>query len=293
MLCEPVKEPKSTEDYLFYFCSQDDDTKEDNRQKDRNRLSLYKMAASYLRTYASLASEMIEAGYSEKEAKEIKEEVEYYEKVREELKLGSGDYIDLKAYEPAMRHLIDSYIEADDSEKISAFDDMSLVEMIVDRGVKAFESLPNGIKKSEKATAETIENNVRKVLVEQTPINPKYYENMSVLFEELIEKRRKGKIKYEEYLKKVVELTKQIQNPETSSKYPVTMDSPAKRALFDNLNSDENLVIKLDSDIRNNKKDDWRGDRIKEKGVRSIIRKHVPDSEVERIFNLVKEQKEY
>ncbi len=293
MLCEPVREPKGTEEYLYYFCPQDDDTEDDIRNKDRNRLALYKMAASYLRNYASLASEMVEAGYTDKEAKDIKSEVEYYEKVREEVKLGSGDYIDLKAYEPAMRHLIDSYIEAEDSEKISAFDDMSLVELIVERGDKAIEALPKGIKKSEKATAETIENNVRKVLVEQTPINPKYYEDMSVLFEELIEKRRKGAIKYEEYLRKVVELTKKIQKPETSSKYPVTMNTPAKRSLFDNLGADEKLASDLDSDIRTNKKDDWRGDRIKEKGLRSIIRKYVPDSEVDRIFNLVKEQKEY
>lgn len=293
LLCEPVKEPKATEDYLFYFCSQDDDTAEDNLQKDRNRLALYKMAASYLRTYASLASEMIEAGYIDKEVKDIKDEVAYFEKVREEVKLGSGDYIDLKAYEPAMRHLIDSYIEAEDSVKISAFDDMTLVDLIVDRGEKAVEALPKGIKKSEKATAETIENNVRKVLVEQTPINPKYYEEMSVLFEELIEKRRKGAVKYEEYLQKVVELTRKIQKPETSSKYSASLDSPAKRALYDNLGSNEKLALELDSDIRINKKDEWRGNRIKENQVRTIIRNHVPDSEVERIFNLIKEQKEY
>lgn len=293
MLCEPVREPKGTEEYLYFFCPQDEDTEDDNRNKDRNRLALYKMAASYLRTYASLASEMTEAGYTDAEAIQIKGEVEYYEKVREEVKLGSGDYIDLKAYEPAMRHLIDSYIEAEDSEKISAFDDMSLVQLIVERGDKAISALPKGIRKSEKATAETIENNVRKVLVEQTPINPKYYEDMSVLFEELIEKRRKGAIKYEEYLQKIVDLTKKIQKPETSSKYPTTMDTPAKRALFDNLNANEKLASDLDSDIRTNKKDDWRGDRIKEKGIRHIIRKHVLDSDVERIFNLVKEQKEY
>ncbi|MEA1926815.1 MAG: YgjP-like metallopeptidase domain-containing protein, partial [Candidatus Auribacterota bacterium] len=37
-----------------------------------------------------------------------------------------GDYIDMKMYEPAMRHLLDTYIRAEDSEKISAFDDMNL-----------------------------------------------------------------------------------------------------------------------------------------------------------------------
>jgi type I restriction enzyme, R subunit len=53
--------------------------------------------------------------------------------------LASGDYIDLKAYEPAMRHLIDTYISSDESEVISAFDDMSLVELIVERGEERLE----------------------------------------------------------------------------------------------------------------------------------------------------------
>ena len=56
----------------------------------------------------------------------LKSEVERFEKVSSEVKLASGDYIDLKAYEPAMRHLIDTYIQAEDSHKvISAFDDLS------------------------------------------------------------------------------------------------------------------------------------------------------------------------
>ena len=62
-----------------------------------------------------------------------------------EIKLASGDYIDLKAYEPAMRHLIDTYISAEESVKISAFDDMTLVEMLVEQGADAIKKLPNGI----------------------------------------------------------------------------------------------------------------------------------------------------
>jgi type I restriction enzyme R subunit len=68
----------------------------------------------------TLPARWTEAGYSDAEApSRIKAEVDHYAKVRDEVKLGSGDYIDLKQYEPAMRHLIDTYIRADDSEKIS------------------------------------------------------------------------------------------------------------------------------------------------------------------------------
>ena len=52
------------------------------------------------------------------EIAQIKLEVDHYEKVRSEIKLASGDYIDLKMYEPAMRHLLDTYIRAEETEMI-------------------------------------------------------------------------------------------------------------------------------------------------------------------------------
>jgi type I restriction enzyme R subunit len=60
-----------------------------------------------------------------------------------------------------MRFLIDTYIRAEESEKISAFDDLSLIQLIVDRGAAAVDALPASIRKNETAVAETIENNVR------------------------------------------------------------------------------------------------------------------------------------
>ncbi len=64
---------------------------------------------------------MEEAGYTKAEIEKIKNEVDYYENVRSEIRLASGDYIDLKTYEPAMRHLIDTYIRAEDSRKSIRF----------------------------------------------------------------------------------------------------------------------------------------------------------------------------
>ena len=84
---------------------------------------------------------MAEAGYIEEEAEAIKKEVGHYENLRNEVKLASGDDVDLKMYEPAMRHLIDTYIRAEQSEKVSAFDDVSLIQLIVERGVGAVDAL--------------------------------------------------------------------------------------------------------------------------------------------------------
>ena len=128
-LCEPVDPPRDTAAYLRYFCAAESGNAEQLKDNERERLALYRLAAALLRAYANLANEMSEAGYSAVEAQEIKAEVSHYETVRREVKLASGDYIDLKMYEPAMRHLLDTYIRAEDSEPVSTFEDLTLVQM--------------------------------------------------------------------------------------------------------------------------------------------------------------------
>lgn len=103
----------------------------------------------------------------------IKAEVERYKSLRTAANIRSGDYIDMKVLEPAMRHLIDTYIKADEIRKISVLDDMWLVHLIVERSIDAVELLPPGLRESEQAVAKTIENNVRKLIIDEQPINPK------------------------------------------------------------------------------------------------------------------------
>jgi type I restriction enzyme R subunit len=154
-----------------------------------------------------------EAGYTPGSDRKIKAEVDHASKVRDEVRLSSGDYIDLKAYEPAMRHLIDTYIRAEESEKISAFDDMSLIQLIVERGPDAAAALIKGVMKTDEAVAETIENNVRKLIINESPVDPAYYDKMSKLLDALIEQRRKGVVSYKEYLEKIAQLTKEATQP--------------------------------------------------------------------------------
>ena len=183
---------------------------------------------------------MREAGYSAVEAQEIKTEVDHYEKVRQEVKLASGDYIDMKMYEPAMRHLLDTYIRAEDSEQLSTFDDMTLVQLIVERGAAAVETLPKGLRENRDAMAETIENNVRRLIIDERAVNPKYYEKMSELLDALILRRKQEALDYKEYLAEIVELAKQVSRQE-SGQYPLTIHTRALRALYDNLKDIQGL----------------------------------------------------
>ena len=312
-LCEPVEPPRDTPAYLRYFCAAESGNAEQLKDNEPKRLAFYKLTAAFLRAYANLANEMEAAGYSRAEAQTIKSEVIHFENARSEIKLASGDYINLKLYEPAMRHLLDTYIRAEETEKLSAFDDMALVRLIVERGESALEAVPEGIRASESAMAETIENNVRRLIIDEMAVNPKYYEEMSKLLDALIAERRRQALNYKEYLAKIVELTKQVSKPDIA-RYPAAMNSAARRALFDNLRDRPRLsslfvasppataqatvaeaaALQVDQAIRAAKKADWRGNRFKEREVRNAIRNVLQDDDlVDQLFQIVKAQREY
>ena len=250
-----------------------------------------------LRAFANIANEMPAAGYAPGDIDKIRAEVAHYEKVRDEVKQGSGDALDMKRFEPAMRYLLDMYIRADDSEVLMDFEELGLIELVVQKqGDDLIKALPEGLSKDPEAMAEAIENNVRKTIVDENPINPKYYERMSVLLDELIEQRRQQALSYQEYLEQIRALASKVTKPEQSgNSYPATMDTQAKRALYDNLGRDEVLTTKIDSAIRYTKKADWVGDRFKEREVANAIREETQGYELDlkAVMELVKAQKDY
>jgi type I restriction enzyme R subunit len=135
---------------------------------------------------------------------------------------------------------------------------------------------------------------------------------MSKLLDALIQQRRQEAIAYEEYLQKIVELTKKVKSPATGAAYPASLATPGKRALYDNLGKDEALALAVDATKR---QDDWRNNPFKLKAVRnaikaalggavtsSVVREGPPageqtpesdDERVDRILELVKQQDEY
>ncbi|MBI1294274.1 HsdR family type I site-specific deoxyribonuclease [bacterium] len=313
-LCEPVEPPHDTAAYLRYFRGPDNDPATIKENEPR-RVALYKLVGSLLRAYANLANEMAEAGYTAAEAQTIRNEVDHYEKVRQEVKLASGDYIDMKMFEPSMRYLLDAYIRAEESEKLSAFDDMTLVQLIVERGQDALDLLPAGLRADPGSMAETIENNVRRVILDEMAVNPVYYEKMSQLLDALIQARKQKAIEYAAYLARIVELTHQVRRPQTQTSYPAGIITPARQALYDNLKGAVDgveapsaayagtpqqdiaarLAIDIDDAIRRVKKADWRGHRVKRLEVRNAIKSVLGNADglIDAIYQIVDAQREY
>lgn len=130
----------------------------------------------------------------------------------------------------------------------------------------------------------------------------------------LIEQRRREALDYKAYLERIVELTKRVSRPETQD-YPTAINSPARRALYDNLKGVSGLAdlvtpahvaadsradaaeiaaLAVDDAIRAVKKADWRGNRFKEREVRNAIKEVLKDDAlVDRVLEIVKAQREY
>src|SRR3954466_13120178 len=191
------------------------------KANEPKRVDLYKAVAAVTRAYGNLANEMDAAGYSDAEAAAIKAEIAHYANVRDEVKLGAGEDVDFKQYEAGMRHLLDTYIQARPSEVLSNFEDAGLIQLIVKLGAGAIDKLPDGIKKDPEAVAETITNNMRKVIIDERPMNPKYYDRMSELLDALLEERRQGARDYKDYLERLLKQAADLGKGEgTGTVYP-------------------------------------------------------------------------
>ncbi|MCU2522375.1 type I restriction endonuclease subunit R [Enterobacter hormaechei] len=296
-LCEPVRAPRDLPDYQHYFCGQSGENQTILGEKEALRLSFYQNVARLLRAYANLANEMQDAGYTDEEVESIRAEVAKFERLRYDIKLTSGDLLDMKRFEPAMRHLLDMYVRADGSEVLMDFEELSLIELIVEKGAAATAALPDEIRNNQDAMAETIENNVRKTIVDENPVNPKYYGRMSLLLDELITLRRQNALDYQQYLERIRDLSKQVIRPEQTNgaSYPETMDTQAKRAFYDNFGHDEVLATRIDTTIRYTKKAEWIGDRFKERELARALREETASYNVniDDVLELARKQKEY
>lgn len=293
LLCEPVEPPKGELEHIHYFCG-NTEIATDLQAREPQRAALYKATAGLVRAYANIADELEGAGYDEAGAKSVKDQIEHYLKIREIIRRASNETLDLKAYEADMRHLIDTYIEADEPRKISPFENMGLLDLIVKTGIAdAIAAQLGGLKGDKTAIAETIENNVRSKIVKEQLNDPAFYEKMSALLDEIIAARKAKAIEYEEYLRQIAQLATRVEAGQADDT-PEALNTPGRRALWNNLGHDVDLAIKIDAAVKQVKPDGWLGVQARENIIKQALYGILQDvNEVERVFQIIKAQTEY
>ncbi len=318
LLCEPVEPPKGELEHIHYFCG-NTEIPADLQEREPQRAALYKATVAMLRAYANISDELEPAGYTAADISRIKERTNHYLNVREIIRKASGESLDLKPYEADMRFLIDTYIEADEPRKISPFDKMGLLELIVKTGIAdAIASQLGGLKGNRNAIAETIENNVRSKILKEHLSDPAYYEKMSTLLDEIIAARKAKAIEYEEYLKRIADLARRVEAGLAEDTPEQLKNSPALRALYNNLkkvgriSEPEDLVaeaqseytvsgdpalelaLEIDAAVKRVGPDGWRGVQAREQVIKAALYEILQDeAEVEWIFLIIKAQSEY
>ncbi|GAA7122404.1 HsdR family type I site-specific deoxyribonuclease [Helicobacter pylori] len=285
-LCESVKEPKDEMDYTAYFCGSD---LEKSAQKRR---LFYQLVGMFLRMFVEL-NNLEKPIYSKEEMQKIKQEVQFYRHLQKVIGLNSGDSVDLKSYSEDMRRILDAYIKAKDSKTLIKIEDQGLCEVLAQMDINDFHKELSQAFKNESSMAESIANNTKKRIIEKEASDPKYYEKLSSLLDDLISQFREKKLTYLEYLQQIRNLAKQVIHKEDKN-YPKKINTNALKTLYDNLDQNEALALEIDACIRDNKKDGWVGHNQKEKNLKIALRKIINDEGLlENTFNLAKHIDEY
>ena len=292
-LCEPVPLPREVEQYLHYFCGDAANANALN-ETEPLRVSYYKAAALFVRAYAELAQNLSEAGYSDGEADALRKEVEFHADIRAAIKRHSGEELDIKPYEADMRHLINTYIQADAAAALGQLGDLSLTELIIETGIHdaIARKLNEKGKLSRNAIAEGIINNVRKTIIREQLTDPRFYEQMSLLLDDLIRQNRADAAAYEEFLRKAEALVKRLaaKHPEAGipaalhGKHEATViynnlprilaAGPTPAAAEPDPTADEKrlkLAIEIDRTMREQAPAGWKGDQAREAQVLNAL----------------------
>ena len=110
----------------------------------------------------------------------------------------------------------------------------------------------------------------------------------------IIEKHNQKAIEYKEFLKEMIELAKKVKKPNTKD-YPANIDTQGKQAIFDNFAEDASWVLKVHNLIMTKKRDEWVGNRMKEKELLKYLREVLEQKNIDgqKFIDLVKKQGEY
>ena len=309
-LCEPILQPRELEQYLHYFCGEVANPNALN-ETEALRISFYKAVATLVRSFSAIAQDLTEAGYSERDAAALRKEVEHYAEIRAAIKRHSGEELDVKPYEADMRHLINTYIQADAPSILAELDRLSLTELIIETGIHdtIARKLNERGKLSRNAIAEAIINNLRKTIKRSQLTDPRFFQQMSTLLDDLIKQSRADAEAYERFLREAEALAKQFAERPSDGIPTVLRGNRAAVALFNNMDSipkvsflcpkriedRARLALDIDQTVRESAPAGWRGDQAREAQVLNAL---FPLLNRDReatlaIFEIVKNQQDY
>jgi len=306
-LCNSILPSREVEKYIEYFCGGANNP-DSLTITEPLRISFYKATAAFIRAYSEVSMSN-ELGYSDAEANDVYNDVDFFSDIRSAIKKHSGEELDIKPYEADMRHLLNTYVQADPAELQGNLNSLSLTEMIIKTGIHDAIALKLNQKKnlSKNSISEAIINNIRKTIIRDQLTDPRFYQEMSTLLNDLIAQNIADEKDYEEFLKNAEELVKKLSSKNIDKDISTNLNGKKEviiiyrnlKVILRGQNLSDNdlseIALKIDQAMKERAPAGWRGDQAREAQVLNALYpllKREKETTI-KVFELIKNQPEY
>ena len=170
---------------------------------DALREELYQCLADYARTLGiAFSSEQFVMTTPDAKQKQYKDDLKRFQNLKASVKLRYAEAIDYRDYEPKIKKLLDTHIQANEviqlNEPVNIFDEKMFNEVKEDQGVYST--------KSTAAKADAIAHATKKAITEKMDEDPAFYEKFSKLIQRAIDDFKAKRISDLEYLNQVKDI---------------------------------------------------------------------------------------
>ena len=175
---------------------------------DELRDEFYSRLSKFGKTLAiALSSEKFLSETDEKTLSRYKADLRKFQSLKVSVKLRYAEAIDYRDYEPKIKKLLDTHIQANEviqlNEPVNIFDDKMFSQVKEEQGIYQTQ-------KTTASKADTIAHATKKVITEKMDEDPAFYEKFSKLIQRAIEDFRAKRISDLDYLNKVVDIRNKI-----------------------------------------------------------------------------------
>lgn len=170
---------------------------------DALREEFYQRLADFSKSLGiALSSEQFVMTTPDVNQKQYKDDMKRFHNLKASVKLRYAEAIDYRDYEPKIKKLLDTHIQANEviqlNEPVNIFDEKMFNEVKEDQGLYATRSTA--------AKADAIAHATKKAITEKMDEDPAFYEKFSKLIQQTIDDFKAKRISDLEYLNKVTEI---------------------------------------------------------------------------------------
>ena len=175
---------------------------------DELREEFYERLSEYSKTLAiAFSSDRFLFETDDKTLFRYKADLRKFQLLKASVKLRYAEAIDYRDYEPRIKKLLDTHIQANEviqlNEPVNIFDDKMFNQVKEEQGVYQ-------TKKPTASKADTIAHATKKVITEKMGEDPAFYKKFSMLIQQAIEDFRAKRISDLDYLGKVVDIRDKV-----------------------------------------------------------------------------------